>query len=1409
MKKRIIAFALCLVMLLGCLGMGIMTDDKITVTIESSDGNSLNINSALTLTAAGLPEDAACQWQILIPGNGDVWVNIQGQTGPELKVTYAMVASLLYDDAASLRCVASGDFGSVASDAFDLTLDRSVDVQNPAPVKKPAAQSAGNAYGVAPMNDPEDPPANYNIIINYVFENNATAADPYTASLAAGSNFILNVTFPNVLGYLPYIGDKQQNSINKEYANIQEDDIITVTYKPTLVNYTVVYYQQNLNDDNYTEFERETKQALTNSQVPEINKDYAGFTRLMYERPNVAADGSTLVEVYYDRNYYLMNFDMDGGYGTEPVYARYGANIGTPATPTRAGYTFQGWSLNGTNIVNVPTTMPAENRTYKAIWKANDTAKVSVVFWGENANDEEYSYIGSAQVDAKPGEEFTYNQQDLLICGKEEHTHKDAECGLDCKHQHDKTCYGIASNAQPANPSDNEVKYFNQLGVENGFIYRYKDDNKFISHTDNCYIRLDGKYYKYSSYDLALGYCGGENGHTSYQESSIIIIKTTYDIYKYQVKDKCSHTHDDACYTCGKEAHTHGPSCYVNNKLDSALWKFVKSDTVTVAADGSSVVNVYYDRIEITLKFNYNYSSRKYNNTETITAKWGSDISAQFMSITENADSSFWTAEYNGEGPYTNYIGVMPESNATYYNRGKKANSGTMTYYGESLNGGEEVMYRVYNVGGYTVTDEDRYKFDGFTYDHGSNYGDNCGGAEFHYKRNSYNLTFNNGYADVKIASVKYQAPLKDYYFTPDEPDVYEPGSVTFGGWYLNPECSGAEYVLSDRTMPSSDMILYAKWVPVNHAVKFYLDKDAWEKGTELDTHPEITVPHGSLAENVENPKNGNYTFVGWFYMDNGVEKAFDFANMPVRKDLQVYGKWSSNVLMVYTIHYVYKDNEGNEIQIADDTVGSALAGTTKTFSAKGGTELYTEYQEGYFPETQSHSMTMDITGTPENGKNEYTFVYVQKEAVPYTVKYLEKDTNKELLNDKVVEDNRKAVVTETADRIPGYLPDAYQKRLIVSTGDDAENVIIFYYTKDEVHAYYTITHYTKNLDGNGWTEYNRSEAVGTIGETYSAEPINIPGFTYDPGADGTLTSGKLTANGLDLKLYYTRNEYPYQVRYLEQGTNKVLNDPKDGAGKYQQMISETAVDISGYEVVGALTQSISIQVEDSETPTKNIITFYYKEKTVDIDYKMVNPDGSISDKTSEDYGNISSAADLAVKVISGDVNGSTAKATSNVYKFVGWYKDEACTQPVDESWVTDGKITPKQNESGLYEAATYYAKFEYNLTTMTITKTVNGSTYDEDDVFVFEVVHNGATFTVSMKAGESVTLSNMVVGQSYTVRELTQHTRYTVNNANYTGTVQPNGATTVTFTNTLENNKWLGDSNSKLNVFNSPAAKP
>ena len=1237
----------------------------------------------------------------------------------------------------------------------------------------------------------------YSVVINYKFENNQQVADSYVATLAEGSPFSATVNFPTVQGYLPYVKDVQQNSYEINIASVSGDMTINVVYKPTNVDYTVIHYQQNVDNDMYREVERETKQGLTNSQVPESAKSYEGFYSLIYERPNIAADGSTVIEVYYDRYYYLMTFDLDGGYGTEPIYARYGASIGAITEPTKPGYAFAGWDKT------IPTTMPAANTSYKANWTVGDSTKVTVVIWGENADDEEYSYIKSSEILETPGEKLTLSDlQGKLICGKEEHKHSNS-CGVDCKHTHDLTCYGLSANARPVTPDDEALKYFAQLqgGVQDGYIY-YFDDNGYNGNGDLYYLRLNGNYYQYSAKPTAN--IGKQIGNRVSCDEGIF--HSTDYFYKYNLKVTCVHTHTDSCYICGKEEHTHTSACYYNTSFmdDPDLWKLVRSDEVTVAADGTSIINVYYDRVEFTLHFRKAYSSK--DNYGTITKKWGANIREAFNQKCKDAGTSNWSEKSNAEGPWTSYLDIMPTEDRTYYANTEGYGTSTAYYYVEGLDGKDKLFYENKSTGtGYTVTEEEFIEISGFTFDakRSAKVGNSFNGAKFYYTRNSYNLKFYNHDTELtdKAKTVKYEAPLSGYNFKPDYPAGLEPNAYVFDGWYTTAGCyEGSKADLNTMTMPASDMVLYAKWVPNTHTVKFSLDKTAYEKNELLSTHRTETVSHGSKLSNVAEPKNGGYTFVGWFYEENGVEKAFDFANMEIRKDLHVYGKWSSNTLKQYTVKFVLQND--HSVKVADDITGAGLAGTTKTFDAKGGTDLYAGYQEGYFPTVKSQSLLLDINATVLV----ITFEYVRKEAVPYTVKYINRETGDSVFDgktveDKVVPDNRKAVVTETFKVIPGYMPDAYQKRLVVTA--EGKNILYFYYTKDEKHAYYKITHYTQNTDGESWTEYASSQAVGDIGTTYTAESMTIPGFTYDSSVPGTVTSGELTAGGLELKLYYTRNSYPYQVRYLEQGTGNELAPAKNGNDLYGKVISESAIEIDGYDKVDPTNVSISIRIETPDDDGKvearlNMITFYYTEQTVDIEYVVVGPDGC---------GKLDNYQESQLKVKTGTPKGSVPTAEPG-FRFVGWFRDEPCESRVEnmitgEVDPTTNKMTPqKRSSDNLHFAATYYAKFEYDVADLTITKVGCDERLDENQSFIFTIDGpEGYSNQVVIKGNGSVTIKGLKIGE-YTIHEESGWSwRYSCKDQ--TVTLQPGVTNNVTMTNSRGTDKWLDDNASVDNRFN------
>ena len=89
---------------------------------------------------------------------------------------------------------------------------------------------------------------------------------------------------------------------------------LTAKWEPKLVNYTVVYWQENADDDGYSYVETATKQGYAGSEATFDEKDYAHF--VVSENSDyklISGDGSTILNVYYDREEYTLTFvDGDG-----------------------------------------------------------------------------------------------------------------------------------------------------------------------------------------------------------------------------------------------------------------------------------------------------------------------------------------------------------------------------------------------------------------------------------------------------------------------------------------------------------------------------------------------------------------------------------------------------------------------------------------------------------------------------------------------------------------------------------------------------------------------------------------------------------------------------------------------------------------------------------------------------------------------------------------------------------------------------------------------------------------------------------------------------------------------------------------------------------------------------------------
>lgn len=606
------------------------------------------------------------------------------------------------------------------------------------------------------------------------------------------------------------------------------------------------------------------------------------------------------------------------------------------------------------------------------------------------------------------------------------------------------------------------------------------------------------------------------------------------------------------------------------------------NQNVEVKGDGSTVVNVYYNRDTYTLTFKVD-EGIVFSNWKT---------KAEFKNIKYGADTSTWWSQ----AP-SGYLWYTTSDGNTFYTAAPDMPNRNLVIYGKTSSGSSTVHYyevdttnRVrpdlkIGTSGWEFTTEDYIKIPGFTY--ASSDGDNLGNNYYiYYSRNSYNLDFNNNGTIVKSEKVPYEKALVEYKFVPEYPSGLEENAYTFDGWYTDPGCTVA-VDWDNATMPYNNTILYAKWAPKTHTVRTYLNEEAMNNNQQLGETQ--TVAHRAQATEPTLPKT-ELQFVSWFYKDeNGNEHAFNFS-MAVTRDLNLYAKWSSTILKTYTVHYVLASD--GVTKIADDTTGSALVGNTKTFYAKGDTDLYPDYRAGFYPDAVSKSLTVSADGT-----NEITFYYEDAGVVPYTVKYLDKATNEPLRDEKVVDNNRKAVVTEKALTISGYVADEYQKTLVVTK--NGENVITFWYTRDEAHAIVYYAHHVRNIDGTGYDLYTEGSYKGDVG-TYYKEGIkdDIPGFTFEYATVNGVRTDKapgaaLTTAGLELELYYTRNNYTYTVRHIDSSTNQNIVDPETKSAPFGKTVAESAKNFDGYRLndsVSQATQQITIRVDE----TLNVITFYY-----------------------------------------------------------------------------------------------------------------------------------------------------------------------------------------------------------------------
>lgn len=118
--------------------------------------------------------------------------------------------------------------------------------------------------------------------------------------------------------------------------------------------YTVKHLLQNLQDDSYTEDEEaaEQKSGTPGTQTAAVAKTYEGFTAKPIAQATIQADGSTVVEIKYDRNTYTVSYSSTYGEPPASKPVKYGYVLETEDIPdlSEINYSFKGWFIDGISI---------------------------------------------------------------------------------------------------------------------------------------------------------------------------------------------------------------------------------------------------------------------------------------------------------------------------------------------------------------------------------------------------------------------------------------------------------------------------------------------------------------------------------------------------------------------------------------------------------------------------------------------------------------------------------------------------------------------------------------------------------------------------------------------------------------------------------------------------------------------------------------------------------------------------------------------------------------------------------------------------------------------------------------------------------------------------------------------------
>ena len=843
--------------------------------------------------------------------------------------------------------------------------------------------------------------ANYEVItynISYILNGGEVKENPTSYTVETNDITLNN---PTKVGYT-FVGWTIDNErANKEVVikkGSTGNRVYTAHYEARNdIKYVIETYEENLEyaseEDKYSKVKEKELFDGTADEEKEIKAEaIKGFVTPESQVVTIAADGSTIVKFYYDREEHSVTFNVnDEEYSKSTL--KYGAQITIPEYEVAAGYTFSGWT-------NVEATMGTKDLEYNATYSANKDTKYTVIINEENLDG---TYTTTSQT-------------------REGTTDKTVIVTVD-----DKTGFSV-----DAKEKEVTIKGDGSATVE--FTYTREEHSVTFNVNDEEYSKSTLKYgaqITIPEYEVAAGYTfSGWTNVEATMGTKDLVYNATYSANKdtkYTIEkylENLEYTSEDDKYTkvtpdiTGK--YTTDEELTINAPEVDGFTPTVASITKKIAGDGSTVYAFYYNRNVLAVTFVYHegieIKTTKYEGSVTAPtientynengydytfAQWDKAFDKVVENITVNAKYSkevtTYTIDYVLDGgivkkqnpttytveelPLTinspvkvgyNFINWTDENNNEVVNTILEGTTGnkiltahyearndikyTVKVLEEKLDGEyKEVSSKEYSDGTADQVKEITAPNanDGFTLvgDATRNVtiaADGSTVVEFKYSRNTYTATFTINNDVYEIKSFKYGQTIT-------KPSYTVATGYTFSGW------------TTDATMPASDKTYNATLEIKKFTVKWEIDG----KVVETDEN----VEYNSIATyDGETPAKDGYTYLGWKDANGNDETTSITADTTFKAQLvTLTAKIKANHQLSYTKSY-----DGNKPELVKDDITVTLVNLGGEDKVLNKDEYTTDFDNTAFVK----SKTLNITYTKEdltltNNKLKYSVIYL------------------------------------------------------------------------------------------------------------------------------------------------------------------------------------------------------------------------------------------------------------------------------------------------------------------------------------------------------------------------------------------------------------------------------------------------